>query len=46
MSSERPGAREAINKLAQKWTQDGMDPKRAKEKAIEVAKKYDRQNPR
>lgn len=45
-SGERPGAREAIEKVAQRWTQGGMDPKQAKQKAIEVAKKHDQRNPR
>lgn len=43
---ERQGGREAIEKVARRWTEGGMDPQKAKQKAIEVAVKHDKRNPR
>lgn len=43
--SERPGARDAIQRTAEAWTKAGMDPKKAQEKAREKAIEHDRRNP-
>lgn len=43
--SERPGAREAIDRCAKQWAKDGMDPEKAKRLAREKALEHDRKNP-
>ena len=43
--NERPGARDAIAKLANTMVANGMDPAKAKERARKAATDFDRSNP-
>ena len=43
--SERPNARDGIDRCVKQWAKDGMDPEKAKKMAREKALEYDRRNP-
>ena len=44
MSGERDGRRDQINRIAKHMVQNGVDPKKAKAKAVECAVRADRRS--
>lgn len=43
MSGERPGGREAVERMTERLKQGGMAPEKARRTAEETARRYDQQ---